>query len=595
MNDDNDNILSAEVKYQLVRKLERHKVIGLAGNELLPHEGKYLEFHRLAGVILFERNLESLPQIADLVGSVGEHLSEEGLRPLVMADHEGDFVSELRRLIGVPPSALAIAASGDPALAREVAFETGVAMAKLGVNAVLAPVADCYVDPSSPITGLRSFGRDPARVAEFVGESVRGFRDAGILTCAKHFPGHGDTPSDSHETLPEIRTTLETLRTRDLVPFKAAIDAGVDMVMTAHVAFSFDEKTDDGKPASFDTRLIRGLLRDELGFEGAVITDALEMEGARQYAHGRYGGLTGGFERTILAGSDLMLYASPIPERMNVQDESEPMIAVEVMQTIIETLSRVVDRSRIDAKLEEAAKNHDGVRSMLAVLDQSEERISRLRARASDLSVPPVPRLEGNVIRFESYASTPSIYKKVAEKSLVLLRDPEAFVPADPAHEWWLVPIEYHWGPSLKRQDLSGFVTLLCQRFPAWRRTGLVTAFEADADGKTEPIFAPVDGELDAGPARATRSRLPAAAAVVPVFSARGAPPVLFLTQLADFVESRQAPFAIVTGWPLVDWVPESTGCLVTLGASPSVAAAVAAVLRGDTPATASLTGLTPG
>ena len=156
MNDERNTVLSPEVKFQLIRKLERHKVIGLAATELEPHEAKYLEFHRLSGVILFERNLDSLPQITDLIGEVDQRLSEEGLAPLVMADHEGDFVSELRKLIGVPPSAMAIAATGDPELARAVAYETGAAMAKLGVNVVLAPVADCYLDPASPITGLRS-------------------------------------------------------------------------------------------------------------------------------------------------------------------------------------------------------------------------------------------------------------------------------------------------------------------------------------------------------------------------------------------------------------------------------------------------------
>jgi beta-glucosidase-like glycosyl hydrolase len=592
MTDKEEKVLSPEIKFQLVRKLERHKIIGLVGKELKPHEAKYLEFHRLSGVILFERNLESLPQMADLIGSVEERLSSDGLVPLVMADHEGDFVSELRNLIGVPPSAMAIAATGDPKLAHDVAYETGLAMTKLGVNVVLAPVADCYMDPSSPITGLRAFGRDPSKVAEFVGETIRGFHKAGVLTCAKHFPGHGATSNDSHDTLPEITKTLDELRVSELIPFKGAIDAGVDMVMTAHIAFSFDEKTDDGTPASFDPRLIRGVLREQLGFDGVVITDALEMEGARQHARARYGGLTGGFERTVIAGSDLMLYSSPVPEKMNMQDESEPMIAVEVMQTIIETLSRVVDRSRIDSKLEEAAKHHEGVRNFLTILDQSERRIAELRERAAELRSPPTPKMEGNVIHLENYASAPAIYKAAAEKSVVLVRDPDSFIPVGDKQEWWLLPVEYHRGESLKRQDVQNFLKALCRRFTIWNITGTVTGFDPDATGRLQPRFAAKTGRIGARPTRSEPARLAEDAAIVPVLSTRGTPPDTLLNQLSEFVEQRQAPFVLVTGWPLIDWVPESVGCLVTFGASAPVAAAVAAVLAGEVEATGSLQGL---
>jgi len=594
MTDDKDkSILSPEIKFQLVRKLERHKVIGLAGMELEPHEAKYLEFHRLAGVILFERNIDSLPQIAELIGAVEERLASNGLVPLVMADHEGDFVSELRKLIGVPPSALAIAAAGDPSLAHAVAHETGLAMAKLGVNAVLAPVADCYLDPASPITGLRSFGSDPELVAEYVAETIRGFRDARMLTCVKHFPGHGTTSLDSHESLPEVNKTLDQMRSADLVPFGAAVRAGVDMVMTAHIAFALDDKTDHGIPASFDTRLIRAALREELGFDGVVITDALEMEGARQHARRRYGGLAGGFERSVLAGSDLMLYSSAIPERMKVQDDSEPMIAVEVMQTIIETLSRVVDRSRIDAKLEEAAKQHEGVRNFLGILTDSERRITRLRERAADLRSPPTPKKDGNVIHLEDYASTPAIYKTVAEKSVVLLRDPESFIPVDIKQEWWLVPVEYHPSESLRRQDMGTFLKGLCRIFSSWATTGSVTGFEVDATGKLQPRFAALAGPSGGRGSRAESARLPDDAAILPVLSARGMPPETFLYQLSEFVEQRQSPLVLVTGWPVVDWIPESVGCLVTLGASAPVAAVVARILVGDVQATGSLEGLT--
>lgn len=592
MTDKEKSVLSPEVKYQLVRKLERHKVIGLSGTELRSHEGKYLELHRLSGVILFERNVGSLPQIADLIGSIETRLSEDGLIPLVMADHEGDFVSELRKLIGVPPSALAIAASGDVTLAHDVAYETGVAMMKLGVNTVLAPVADCFLDAASPITGLRTFGPDPEKVAEYVTQSIRGFHEAGVITCVKHFPGHGSTPHDSHETLPETRKTIEELRRSEIIPFAAAVRAGVDMVMMAHVVFAASGKPEDGVPASFDARLMRGLLRDELGFGGVVITDALEMAGARAYARKTFGGLTGGFERTVLAGADLMLYSSPVPETIAVGGDSQAVIAIDVMQAIIETLSRVVDRSRADAKLERAAEQHEGLKRFLSILEESGTRITHLRRLATERRSPPSTP-EGNVIRFENYPSVPAIYKTVAERTVVLVRDPKSFVPVAEDGEQWLLPIEYAQGESLKRQDLATFLDVLRRRFPSWRIAETVTGFETDTSGRTRPRPAP---SAVSGPGKrgGERLQLDDDAPILPVFSARGIPPDTYLEQLAAFVEERKARLVIVTGWPLVGWVPEGVGCVVSFGASAPVAAAVAAVLSGDAEATATLEGLLP-
>ncbi len=597
MNDHSDPSLSPDIRFQLIKKIECHKVIGLTGYTLLEHEAKYLEFHRLSGVILFDRNMSSLSQVSELVESVVEKLSDDGLPPLVMADHEGDFVSELRRLIGIPPAALAIAATGDPQLAHDVAYETGTAMAKLGVNVVLAPVADCYLTPESPITGLRTFGRDPARVAEFVSQSIKGFQHAGIFACVKHFPGHGSTGDDSHEELPEVSKSLDDLRALDLVPFARAVRDGVDLVMTAHVAYRLGDGRDDQTPASFDGRMMRTLLRDEMGFEGVVITDALEMEGARIHARARYGGLTGGFERSILAGSDLLLYASPVPERLTLQEDSEPMIAVEVMQTIIETLHKVVDRGRIDRKLEEAAKSNEGIRNLLHILDTSEGRIRRLRERAREFGAAPTPKPDGNVIRLQDYASMPAIYKTVAERSLVLVRDPESFLPVEPSKEWTLLPIVFQPGESLKSQDLASFAEGIVRRFPLWKTTSLVVGFDTDSGGRVRPLFAPRERELVLDAQRATGAdlsaeRLPDDAAVLPLFSARGRPPEESLNILAEFVTQRPVPFVVVTGAPIYDWVPESVGCLLTLGASPQVAAAVAALLAGQAQATGSLEGL---
>ena len=573
--------LPPDIKFQLVRKIETHKVIGLASTELLEHEAKYLEFHRLSGVILFQRNIESLPQVADLIGSVEERLGQDGLLPLVMADHEGDFVSELQRVIGAPPSAMAIASTGDRSLARDVAKATGEAMAKLGVNVVLAPVADLYLDAESPVTGLRTFGRDPEAVGEYVAQTIEGFHEAGILTCAKHFPGHGATHEDSHETLPEIRRDMEAVRAVDLPPFEAAISAGADMVMTAHVTLSGDGKP--RPPASFDPQLIKQELRERMGFEGVVITDALEMEGARAHARETYGGLTGGFERALLAGTDLLLYSAFIPERMSLQEDDEPMIAVEVMQTIIDTLERVVDRERIESKLADAAKDNEGIRNLLDILGRSEQRIAALRERVGEMRQPPQAADPGNVIQFNNYASTPAIYKTVAEQSIVLLRDPDAFVPGGAGEHVFLLPMVGETGRFLKAQSIPLFLDGLCRRFDNWQVTRPVTGFEADATGALHPAFAPRDATDDAeSPIRKEWSELPDHVLPVPVLSFRGLPPEEFRQSLCDFIAQGRVPMVIVTGWPKVDWLPDEVGVLLTFGASQQVAAAAGAILAGQ-------------
>ena len=369
-------------------------------------------------------------------------------------------------------------------------------------------------------------------------------------------------------------------------------------MMTAHVAIAGGAAGAAGEPlpASFDRRLIQDVLRGKLGFEGVVITDALEMEGARAHVRARYGGLAGGFERAVVAGADLLLYASPIPERIVTQKEGEPMIAVDVIQTIIDTLERVVDRSRIDRKVEEAAKQHEGVRNLLRILDDSEARLLSLRRRSGG---PPPSRREktgGNVISLHDYASAPAVYKKAAERSMTLLRDPSAFIPALVARKCVVLPVECFQTESVKRQDVAAFAEALCRNFPGWEVFPPLVGFEEDEDGEVRPLFeAPRRAVIDATrfdprsrPA-GTVLELQQGQVLLPVLSARGAPPEGFLDRLGAFVDELGAPFVIVTGWPFVEWIPASAGCLLTFGASQQTAAAASAVLTGKNKAGGSL------
>ncbi|HEX5133576.1 MAG TPA: glycoside hydrolase family 3 N-terminal domain-containing protein [Candidatus Krumholzibacteria bacterium] len=594
MEKEND-ILTPEIRFHLIRKMERQKVIALAGPRLLPHERKYLEFHSVAGVILFARNVESLSQVTELIGTVAEELQRDDVTPLVMADHEGDFVAELRQVIGVPPAPLAIAASGDPDLAAEVAYATGIAMKKMGVNTVLAPVADCYFERGSAITGLRTFGADPERVAVYVEQSIAGYRESGVLCCAKHFPGHGSTAEDSHVTLPEIRKTAAEMAASDLVPFRAAIAAGVDMVMMSHVAYPSGRE--ELVPASFDSRLIRTLLRGELGYNGVIITDALEMAGARWYASERSGMVSGGNERSLLAGSDLLLHTKPIPEHVQVEQGSDPVMSINVMETIVRTLEKIVDRERVDEKLAEAAAESEPLRNILAILDASASRVTALRERAIAPRATARSGGGGKVIELNAYPSVPSVYRTAAERGLVAWHDWQLFEPLAAGSDCMVVPVEWSPGESLKRQDVSGFLDVVCRHFPRWRRAPLVTGFEMDHEGSMRPVLQHERATvIDATRYSGESSGLPAPEAddVVFVVSSRGTPSEEFLLGLSSLASLYEPVAVVLTGWVVDDWVPERTPVLVSLGASTQVAAAVAQVLAGAATAEGTLDGLLP-
>ena len=587
MNEENKS-LTSDIRFHLIKKMERHKVIALGGPALMPHEAKYLEFHDVAGVVLFRRNVDSLSQVIDLIAKITEQLDAGDRPPLVMADHEGDFVSELQDIIGMPPSAMAIAATGNPDLAGEVARETGLVMKKLGVNVVLAPVADCFLDVDSPITGLRTFGRDPDRVAEFVAATIAGYREAGIKTCAKHFPGHGSTPDDSHETLPEVKKTLDELRAVDLVPFARAIKEGVDMMMMSHVAFPME--ADSLTPASFDSRLMKTLLREEMGFSGVVITDALEMAAARWYARGRFG--AGGFERSLLAGADILLHTNPIPEAVEVEDGKGKVLSINVMETVIRTLDKVVDSGRIDEKVAEAAEGNESLRNLLSILDVSYTRISSLRRSVGETSGGDLPMPAAGhpkVIQFNAYPSIPGVYRTVAENSIVARgKIPAGGVVSESDH-CVVVPIEHTTVESLKKHDLDSFTDNLCQFFPHWRQTDAVSGFVEGEDGEIYPDVRMGPGVIDATRYtghETTGFHLAGDEDLILVFSCRGTPPPEFLANLGAFAERFEPVAVLVLGWPVVDWIPDGSPALLCFGASPQVATAAAQILAGDAEAT---------
>ncbi|MFZ3568252.1 glycoside hydrolase family 3 protein [Streptomyces sp. BH097] len=226
----------------------------------------------LASVGLFGRNIATPEQLAALTAQ----LRSERDDVLVAIDEEGGDVTRLEVRTGSSfPGNHALGAVDDAALTRAVAAELGRRLAECGVNLNWAPSADVNANPDNPVIGVRSFGADTALVARHTAAYVEGLQSAGVAACAKHFPGHGDTAVDSHHDVPRIDVGPDVLHARDLAPFRAAIAAGSRAVMSAHILVP---ALDPEYPATLSRRILTGLLREEFGYEGLIVTDGMEMK-----------------------------------------------------------------------------------------------------------------------------------------------------------------------------------------------------------------------------------------------------------------------------------------------------------------------------
>ncbi len=264
----------------------------------------------LGGVVLFGRNIDSRRGDAG-VAELTDALHAAGPDLLVALDEEGGDVTRLDSALGSSqPGNAALGALDDPSATEAVAEELGARLRACGLDLNLAPVADVDSNPDNPVIGVRSFGFDQQLVARHTAAFVAGQQSQGVGATAKHFPGHGATSEDSHWTTPSVNDELDVIRRRDLVPFEAAIEAGVGVVMTAHIRVP---ALDGDAPATLSHAIITGLLRDELGYDGVVMTDGLDM-----HAISRTVGHAEGAVRAVLAGVDALCVGGDTigPERI---------------------------------------------------------------------------------------------------------------------------------------------------------------------------------------------------------------------------------------------------------------------------------------
>ncbi len=336
----------------------------------------------LGGVTLFGFNVADAEQLtsltAELRGAAGE--------PVISLDEEGGDVTRLAYHVGSPyPGNAALGAVDDVALTHQVYRAIGSELAACGINLDMAPDADVNSEADNPVIGTRAFGNEAALVSRHTVAAVQGLQSVRVAACVKHFPGHGATRVDSHLSIPVVDVTPELLRARELAPFRAAIEAGTKSIMTAHVAVPF--LTGDA-PATLSPAALTELLRGELGYDGVVVSDALDMQAIVDSV-----GLAGGSALSLAAGTDL-LCLGPLPTYDDVRQ-------------VIDGIMAAVDDGRLPlSRLEQAADRVDALRAWFGsrTHELAERNGIGLHAarRAVRLTGTPAPLVEPLVIEVDT-------------------------------------------------------------------------------------------------------------------------------------------------------------------------------------------------
>jgi len=270
---------------------------GLNGLSLSPEEKKFIETEDIGGVILFSKNYESPAQLAELVNSIQAVRKEYPL--FITTDHEGGRVMRFKTHFTQYPPMLDIALLDSPKLLFDVASIMAQELKAVGLNLNLAPVCDIWNNEQNKVIWDRAFGKDPNTVSKFISSVIRGFQTNHLMSCAKHFPGHGNTLKDSHYDLPIVKKSLAELRAEEFIPFTKAIKSRVDFVMMAHLIV---DAIDDQLPCSLSANAHR-ILREELKFKGAILSDDMQMKAISDHY-----GVEKAAVLAIKAGSDMIEY-----------------------------------------------------------------------------------------------------------------------------------------------------------------------------------------------------------------------------------------------------------------------------------------------
>ncbi|BBI34846.1 beta-N-acetylhexosaminidase [Cohnella abietis] len=302
-------------------------------NELEPSKDilNLINDYSIGGIIYFRRNVRDAAQVKKLSAK----LQQASTHPMFIAiDQEGGMVVRLEEGVTVMPGAMAQGAANNSELTYEAAKWSGAELRDIGINMNFAPCLDVNNNPQNPVIGVRSYGEDPKRVAKLGLAAINGYREGGIVAVAKHFPGHGDTAVDSHHELPLVPHDIDRLNEVELFPFRRAIEQGVDAIMTAHVVFPAFEP--DDIPATLSEKILTGLLRKQLGFNGVIVTDCLEMNAIAETI-----GVARGAVEAIKAGADLILISHRLTRQTAALEAvMEAVMTGEILESRIDEAAR---------------------------------------------------------------------------------------------------------------------------------------------------------------------------------------------------------------------------------------------------------------
>ena len=377
----------------LEEKIGQVMIIGFDGTTLTPELKAMITEYHVGGVILFARNVESPEQVARLCNDLQQAATESGHPGLLIAiDQEGGRVARLTEAKGFTefPGAMAIGATGSPDNARQVAAAMAAEMRAVGINVDFAPDLDVNNNPQNPVIGVRSYGSEPQQVAAFGTAAIEGLQAGGVLAFGKHFPGHGDTGTDSHVALPQVAHPLERLETVEFVPFEAAIRANVAGIMSAHVTFPAIDAS-PGTPATVSSKVLTDLLRQEMQFTGLVVTDSLEMGALGEAGYP----VPQAAAAALKAGADLLLFNRDHALHRQAIDEVEAQIQ-----------NGTIPMERLDAAVQRvlAVKEQYGLLSPTpAAIDQIDNYVYT----------------QGNI----------ELSRQIAAQSITLLRDEAGLLP----------------------------------------------------------------------------------------------------------------------------------------------------------------------
>ena len=321
-------------KMDVQEKVGQLVIVSFETTEVDTKTEAWLRTNKIGNVIVYAKNIENAEQATMLTGQLQSTIRGATQIPAFIGiDQEGGMVNRVRECVTIFPSPMAIAAGRHENL-YSLAWSMADELSGMGFNMNFAPVLDVNSNPDNPVIHLRSYGDDPKAVASFASTWIKGLQEGGVVSVAKHFPGHGDTGEDSHFALPTVNKTLDQLKETELIPFETAIRSGVSAIMTSHILFPKIEK--EKIPATLSKTIITDLLKDELGYNGIVISDSLQMDAIQSHY-----GMAEAAVQAIQAGVDMLI----LGDGKVLQPDSE-----DVQTPVIEALIEAVNQGTISAE-----------------------------------------------------------------------------------------------------------------------------------------------------------------------------------------------------------------------------------------------------